>query len=356
MDRPGRSPRQEVTCLPDPVQKGDYMRAVFVREFDIFDQLKKIFFIACAWMGVSMLIALPFKSQAQHSIVHSQYLLNGLLINPAYAGSHVQFSATLNYRNQWVNFPGAPVTTTLGAHTSLVKGKIGVGMLINQDKIGAYKNTGVYGSYAYMIHFPQRNGVFSMGVSAGFNNFNANFGDLTLRDGTDEIFARLMSEFKPNFGTGIFYYDDRLFGGFSIPTILTYEELALSRLDQLQIPRYYYAYGGVKIPLDPRTKRVILTPSVLVRAQDGTPLSVDFNLSAAFDELVSIGSSYRSGDGAVSWINFKLSERFYVGYSYDWTVSDIRQYSMGTHEIMLNYRTRIRNVHRNLECPTFFSH
>lgn len=309
-----------------------------------------------AGLLIAVLLTAPFVSRAQHSIVHSQYLFNGLLINPAYAGSHVQFSASLTYRNQWVNFPGAPITTTFGAHTSLMKGKIGTGLLVTRDQIGSYSNTGLFGSYAYMLHFPKRNGVLSMGVSAGFNNFNADFSELSLRDGTDEIFSGFMHEFKPNFGTGVFYYDDRIFGGFSVPTILTHEELFKGPLDELKIPRYYYLYGGVKFPLDPRTKRVILTPSVLVRAQDGTPLSMDFNLSAAFDEQVSIGSSYRSGDGAISWINFKLSEKFYVGYSYDWTVSDIRQYSKGTHEIMINYRTRIRDVHRNVECPTFFSH
>lgn len=294
--------------------------------------------------------------QGQHSIVYSQYLFNGLLINPAYAGAHVQFSASLTYRNQWVNFPGAPVTGTLGAHTSLYNGKVGVGMLITSDRIGSYSNTGLFGSYAYMIKDPARKGVFSMGVSAGFNNFNADFSDLNLRAGQDQVFSGFMHELKPNFGAGLFYYNEKFFGGLSVPTILTHAEIFNGPLEQLRTPRFYYLYGGIRFPLDPRTKKVILTPSFLARVQDGTPLSTDFNLSVSFEELISIGSSYRTGDGAISYINFKLSEKFYVGYSYDWTVSDIRMHSRGTHEIMLNYRTRIRNVHRDLECPQVFSH
>src|SRR5690606_32849422 len=92
---------------------------------------------------------LPAAVRAQHNIVYSQYLFNGLLINPAYAGSHVQLSASLTYRNQWVNFAGAPETATFGAHTSLRKGKIGVGLLTTVDRIGSYTNTGIFGSYAY---------------------------------------------------------------------------------------------------------------------------------------------------------------------------------------------------------------
>src|SRR5690349_25017905 len=122
-----------------------------------------------AYGFVLCLTAMSFAARAQHSIVYSQYLFNGLLINPAYAGSHVQLSASLTYRNQWINFQGAPVTATFGAHTSLYKGKVGVGLLTTVDKIGSYTNTGFFGSYAYIIKDPVRRGYFSMGVSAGFN-------------------------------------------------------------------------------------------------------------------------------------------------------------------------------------------
>lgn len=315
--------------------------------------MKRLYPVVLILMTVALL---PHGATAQHSIVYSQYLFNGLLINPAYAGSHVQLSASMTYRNQWVNFSGAPETGTLGAHTSLYKGKVGVGMLVTVDRIGSYSNTGLFGNYAYIIKDPINNGYLSMGVSAGFNSYNADFSKLNLRDIQDYTFAGFMNEFKPNFGGGVFYYNKKMFGGFSVPTILTHSELFNGPLEQLRTPRFYYLYGGVKLPLNPRTQKVVLTPSVLFRVQDGTPLSMDYNLGVAFEELISLGTSYRMGDGAISYVNFKLSEKFYVGYSYDWTVSDIRLYSRGTHEVMLNYRTRIRNVHRDLDCPVFFSH
>jgi type IX secretion system PorP/SprF family membrane protein len=302
-----------------------------------------------------ILTMLSFQSKGQHSIVYSQYLFNGLLINPAYAGSHVQFSSTLTYRNQWVNFPGAPETTTFGAHNSFRKGRIGVGMLITDDRIGSYNNTGVFGSFSYKIK-DMTGGVLSMGVQAGFNNFQADYGELFLK-AEDPIFALSMNAFRPNFGGGVFYYNKKVFAGFSVPTILTQEELFRSRnLAQLNTPRYYYLNAGLKLPLDPRTKRVELQPSFLIRAQEGTPLSVDFNLNVVFDQLISIGTSYRSGDGAILLINYKLSEKLYVGYSYDWITSDIRKYTKGTHELMINFRTRIRRLHGNIECPHVYSH
>src|SRR5690349_24079150 len=115
-----------------------------------------------AYGFVLCLTAMSFAARAQHSIVYSQYLFNGLLINPAYAGSHVQFSATLTYRNQWVNFDGAPETTTLGIHNSFRKGRVGAGLLVTSDRIGSYSNTGMFASYAYAIKVPS-GGVLSMG-------------------------------------------------------------------------------------------------------------------------------------------------------------------------------------------------
>jgi type IX secretion system PorP/SprF family membrane protein len=299
---------------------------------------------------------LAFQAKAQQSIVYSQYIFNGLLINPAYAGSHVQMSGTLTYRNQWVNFEGSPETTTLGVHTAIKKGKIGLGLLATNDVIGSYRNTSVMGSYAYIIHDPITGGALSLGVQAGFNNFNADFSGLNIRADTDPVFNQFMSEFKPNFGGGAFYYNKRMWAGFSVPTILTHAKFLDNSLEQLKLPRFYYLNAGLKIPIDPRTKKVWVHPSFLLRVQDGTPLSLDLNVNVVFDDLISIGTSYRTGDGIIPFINYKLSEKFYVGYSYDMTTSDIRRFSRGTHEIMLNYRTRIRNVHRDLDCPHIFSH
>lgn len=305
--------------------------------------------------AVAVIFLMSLHARAQHNIVYSQYLFNGLLINPAYAGSHVQFSGTLTYRNQWVNFEGAPVTTTLGVHNSFMKGRVGGGLLVTNDRIGSYSNTGVFGNYSYKIKDPT-GGVLSMGVSAGFNNYNANFSELRLKEGVDPIFNIFMNEFRPNFGGGLFYYNKRIFAGFSVPTILTHDKLFSGTLEQLKTPRYYYLNAGMRFPLDRFTQKMILQPSFLVRAQDGTPLSADFNMNLIYDDAILLGTSFRSGDGVVAFLNFKLSEKFYVGYSYDMTTSDIRRYSRGSHEIMINYRTRIRKLHGNIECPSVYSH
>jgi type IX secretion system PorP/SprF family membrane protein len=312
------------------------------------DAMKKTLF------SLLLLVIVNLSSSAQQSIVYSQYLYNGLIINPAYAGSHVQLSATLSYRNQWVNFEGAPQTATLGAHTTLNKSKVGVGFLATSDRIGSYSNTGAFGSYAYRIQ-DRKGGVFAMGVQGGIHNFRADYTELNLKNGQDPRFNGVVSELKPNFGGGVFYYNKRFFGGFSVPVILKHSKFFNGGLEQLAMSRFYYLYMGAMLPID-RTEKIKVSPSFLIRAEEGAPLNADNNLNVIFHDLISAGVSYRTEESFTTLLNFKLSEKFNFGYSYDWVTGDIRRFSNGTHEFMLNYRVRLRGIHRDVECPAYFSH
>jgi type IX secretion system PorP/SprF family membrane protein len=291
--------------------------------------------------------------QAQQYPIYSQYLFNGLILNPAYAGSHVQFSASTMYRNQWVNFEGAPKTLFFSAHTSLLKEKMGLGLIVSDDRIGSYSSQNVYASYAFIIKMPK--GKLAMGLQAGVNLLSADYQDLNLADFSDVSFANL-SKIKPNFGTGIYYYSDKFYAGFSIPFLLnsSYADVnAEGLLNGIRSARYYYLNGGIKIPLN-RDKTVQIQPSILIRGQEGAPLSMDINSSVIFYDLLNVGLSYRNIDALVSYIDIKLSESFHFSYSYDWTTSAINRVSNGTHEFMINYRFKIRSVHGNIECPNFY--
>lgn len=302
------------------------------------------------------LILISGYCTAQQYPVFTQYYFNELVINPAYAGNHVQFSATATYRNQWVNFPGAPRTFSFSSHTALMKNKIGVGLLVNHDEIGSYGNDHVYASYAYKIHFPKA--TLSMGLQAGFNFLGADYSKLNLDPtASDPSFASLR-DFKPNFGAGLFYNKKNFFVGFSVPFILNnkLDESGLeSALAQVVEKRYYLLRSGVIFPID-RLGNVKMNPSILLRSQEGQPLSLDINNAFIFYDIFSIGAAWRSGDSFISFLDLKLTEKLHFAYSYDWTMSDINKFSNGSHEFMVNFRTIIRGVHKNPECPQYYQY
>jgi type IX secretion system PorP/SprF family membrane protein len=311
--------------------------------------LMRIFLISC------LLVTFFTAGHAQQYPVFTQYYFNELVINPAYAGSHVQLSATAMYRNQWINFPGAPKTMNFSSHTSLMRNKIGVGIMFNHDEIGSYKNDHIYASYAYKIHL--QDATLAMGLQAGINLLGADFDNLDLSHPGDQSFYNVVNKVKPNFGAGVFFSKKNYFLGFSVPFILN-NKVATSAeqfLAEIKEARYYFLRGGMVFPLD-RMDKVKVNPSVLVRAQEGQPLSFDLNASVIFYDVFSIGTSYRLGDSFITFIDLKLSEKIHFGYSYDLTSSSINGFSNGSHEFMLNFRSIIRGVHKNPECPQYYNY
>ncbi|MBK9286452.1 MAG: type IX secretion system membrane protein PorP/SprF [Flavobacteriales bacterium] len=69
---------------------------------------------------------------AQQEVMVSQYMFNGLFLNPAYAGSHHYTSASLLHRDQWVNMEGAPRTSMLGIDGPVMGDRMALGFTLVQ--------------------------------------------------------------------------------------------------------------------------------------------------------------------------------------------------------------------------------
>jgi type IX secretion system PorP/SprF family membrane protein len=84
------------------------------------------------------------------------------------------------------------------------------------------------------------------------------------------------------------------------------------------------------------TPTVALKPMVFVKnVTDNT--TFDVNLNAHFNDRFWVGVSYRNEDAIVGLLGLNITEKLRLGYSYDFTTSDVKDYSDGTHEIMLGY-------------------
>ena len=123
--------------------------------------------------------------QAQQNPVYSQYLFNGLVLNPAYAGNQEQLDIIALYRKQWDNFEGAPSTGTISANYRPEDSRIGIAVLAGFDQIGVHKNNRLSANYAYKL--PLGRGMLSMGLRAGFSFLQSDFSNLTLRADNDPL-------------------------------------------------------------------------------------------------------------------------------------------------------------------------
>ena len=269
---------------------------------------------------------------AQQKAMFSQYMYNGLAINPAYAGSQRSLSMTALVRQQWVGMEGAPSTQTITGHLPIEDKRIGVGLMVMHDKITVTDQTGVYGSYAYKLPMPK--GELSFGVQGGFTFYRSLFSEVSQ---TDLTFAGAdIQESQPNFGFGMYYTTDRFYAGLSIPQLM---QARLDRgnpdVDGFLIQRHYFIHTGYLFDMGLNFK---LKPNVLIKMVSGASVEMDLNANLYYKNLLGLGVSWRTMDAIVAMLHVQVTNNFRFGYAYDITTTSVQKVSYGSHELFLNYR------------------
>jgi type IX secretion system PorP/SprF family membrane protein len=303
-----------------------------------------------SFVAILFLITAPYVAGAQQRPIQSLYMFDPLVINPAYAGTQVQLSATAIYRNQWVNLEGAPKTFTTTVHSGFLKSKMGLGVILGSDQIGVHSDISAYGVYSYKIQL-NRNMSLSMGIQGGFNYLESDYNRLNLKNVGDPNLTGTNSRLNPNVGAGAFLRTKSWYVGLSVPYIINNKVVDISTNTQATQHRYYYLQAGTSRTIGPN---VLFIPSALLRIQESAPFSFDINGTFVFYKTVGLGVSYRLNDGMVGLFELQVTDSFHVGYAYDFTTSDLNQVSLGSHEIMVNYRLKIPKIHKGLECPAYW--
>lgn len=283
---------------------------------------------------VTLMIVAAWAATAQQQPMYTQYMFNGLALNPAYAGSHESLSLTALSRFQWVGVDGAPTTHTFSAHSPIPGRQIAVGLLFSNDQIGVTSQNSLFASYAYRIDLG--NSVLSLGLQAGLRNADINFSELSVNDPNLES---AFSSFKPNFGIGAYWYSQRFYAGLSVPTALKNKwganQDVLAEANVYTDIQHYFATAGMLLDFSPTLK---LKPSILIKSVAGAPMEIDLNANLILDDKVWVGLSYRSFDAISLLFDLQISPQLRFGYSYDYAVTGLREVTSGSHELMLNYR------------------
>ena len=93
---------------------------------------------------------------------------------------------------------------------------------------------------------------------------------------------------------------------------------------------------------------------VYIQAIETGTTQFDISSVVEYNELYWIGVSYRLNDAAVFLCGAQIGPLKF-GYSYDLTLSDIGQYSSGSHEIFMEFQIT-RNESRNQRVPWLKRH
>jgi type IX secretion system PorP/SprF family membrane protein len=313
-------------------------------------------------VSVLSLLALT-ETLGQQLPQFSQYIFNGLHINPAYAGYKNQGYIQSTFRNQWVSFPGAPQTFTVTADLSANEGFMGFGVSLMNDKIGPAETSSALITYSYRVQTGSKS-YLSLGLSGGASQYAID-GTWEYNDPNDpNIPEGRINIWTPNVNAGLFFHTDRFYAGFSTFNMvgkraLEREDVALAYHDF-----HYYLTAGFLISL---SENVEFKPSFLIKEVKGAPTSYDINSMFLFKERLWLGASYRSNmkiwnenlEGnlnnrtAIALIaEIFATENLRIGYAYDHNLNVLENYRNGSHEISVGYYLTPRNA--KLKNPRWF--
>jgi len=268
-----------------------------------------------------------YTATAQQDVMISQYLFNGLLINPAYAGSHPYTSSSVLHRSQWAQFDGAPTTSVLAVDGAMRNGSFGMGLLVFHDQLGITEQTEAALNFAYRFRLGA--GHMALGLRGGISSTLADLNGVSIWDPGDPVYQGGTQVYQTvKFGAGAYYHLQRMYIGVSVPTLLP-----LGPFAETMVPHYLATAGGmVRI-----SNGVELKPSMLLKMVNNTPAQLDINLHALFQEKIWLGAGWRTGDAIVSMLEYQVTPELRIGYAHDFTISEIGNYSNGSNELLIGF-------------------
>lgn len=298
------------------------------------------------WQGLLLcLFVLPKILLGQQQPLHTMFMYNKLLVNPAYAGYHEHVCASAIFREQWLGFEGAPETQALSIHGPLASQRIGIGMNLQRHAIGVSSSTTLDAIYDYRV--PMGNGTLSLGVQGSGRVLYVDYTDPRIKAVQDinidpGIDAVSDSKFIINVGAGIYYSTPRFYLGLSSPRLMASDiDFEVNNLFTAKEQAHFYLMSGIALPLD---HRLSFVPQVMVRYTEAAPVSADLNLGLRWGEDHSVAVAFRKGgidDALLESIDVMASAKILrglrLGAAYDITMSELKRYGNGSIEVMLMY-------------------
>jgi type IX secretion system PorP/SprF family membrane protein len=271
--------------------------------------------------------------------VFSQYLQNGLLINPAYAGTRGALSGFVSYRMQWMGIADAPVFQTISFHAPMKNDKVSLGIMGQFMKYGFTKSKSIYASYAYNIRVGP--GKLSFGLKGGVDMSNTDYSGIDLTNPGDPVFTEnAKSYILPNIGAGVYFYSDKLFAGVSIPQFLSYQKTGNNSVQAYHSFNDYsfiFSAGG----LITFSEFLKFKPSLLINysLKDTKKYNqIDINGNFILADLIWLGASWRTSEQvAVGILQVQINPQLMLGFSYDYPAGRMNSYSKGSSEFILRY-------------------
>ncbi|WP_046243993.1 PorP/SprF family type IX secretion system membrane protein [Hymenobacter terrenus] len=308
-------------------------------------------------LATLLLMAAAGSALAQQQPQFTHYGLNGMSLNPAYAGIKGQGEINLIGRYQYYNYNGtldaggSPRTGMITVSLPIQALSGGVGLMVYYDQVGQAKMTNA--ALSYSQHVKLGSGKLGFGIQGIYTYLSK--GTYRAIDPNDVNVPNNASDKKFDAGAGIWYESPKFYAGVSINNLARSEYSFKSAGGTAGTPSKYlaenhaYFTAGYNIEA---SSSVVVTPMVLAKAVlpgefsskskfDNTKnYSFEGGVRATIDDKYWIGGNYRHEESISGLVGISLAKDNAVrlGYAFDFIAFNQDARAFSSHEIMLSYR------------------
>jgi type IX secretion system PorP/SprF family membrane protein len=323
---------------------------------------------------ISVLTFLLFTDGFSQDPTFSQFYANQLYLSPSFAGATEEYRLSMNYRNQWPAIPGVFHTYSVSFDKALINFNSGIGVLATYDVAGSGElsttNVGLLYSYDFNIN---REWHVRPGVNFKFYYLGLDLAKLLWSSSITGGSTPAPSIHPPafdkvadvDFATSGLVYNDRIWAGITLDHLLVPKTSFYG--EDAKVPVKINLYGGMQIIKKTRLRtklREVLSVAMNFQTQ-ARFFQTDIGLYYYKDPLI-FGLWYRgiplvtsqAGDAVIGLVGIKTNQ-LHIGYSYDFTISNLISSSAGAHEVSLVYEFTTFTVGsqkkriRAIPCPEF---
>ncbi len=297
---------------------------------------------------------IPVNSQTQQ---FSQFYAAPLYLAPSFAGATDGSRVALNYRNQWPELPGTFATFAFSFDHYFDEYNSGVGVMLFRDQAGSVNlsttNAGFLYSYNIKINrdWSLRPGLHFLYSQRTIDYGNFVFGDQLNLDGNYSGSRTSVSVDKVDFfdaSSSLVAYRQPLWMGVSFDHLMTPNQSITA--EEFNIPLKTSIFGGYRFHFG---------NALFGGADESASVTFLYKNQGSFNQLdigaywtkepISLGLIYRGipvfknpaygnyiQDAVVTMLAIRTQD-IRVGYSYDFTVSNLLGATGGSHEISIIY-------------------
>jgi type IX secretion system PorP/SprF family membrane protein len=284
-----------------------------------------------------------FKSFSQQQGLFTQYLYNPTYINPAYSSILEHKTFFFQNRRQWSNIEGTPSTFFINYYDPNLFQKLATGINISNDNIGPFINYSISIDFSASVKINEKWNS-ALGLRINYNDYQLNQNLWKIYNPNDPLFNLENNPFSNNIniGFGLLLKSKNTYIGISSTSVYNvklYEDEISSKNDPIN---YFLLSHSFMF-----SKFFKISPGIIVRNFKNFPNQYDLSLNTSINDKFSLGVSYRLESSVNALIGISISEEILVGYSYDFGISEINNFSRKNSEVFLKYTFAKKNVLKN---------